>query len=565
MSSTSVIVTKKHFAIVPLPEGMTLAQCLDETEQALRTILTNKLEESKEILDKWKYGSMYHALGIAAIQFVEALLSFEHSLILEAMKIVNESLAVCDYYRKKHGFYSSLTNIFSKISYSNYTELELHAELCYAECSLLKGVLIIFESHSFYNVLRAGFKLRNCFGNYKICQEILTHTNWDNIDSKQHFESGVLMGLGTFNLVISLLPPKAIKLVEAVGFSGDRKTGLDYLQKCCELNGLRQSFGKLIYLAFNLIIVSALLDNEGDLSKCESIIETELNVNKGSAFYACLQARLYLVQGKIDESILLYNSTSKIQGLWPQMNHLCFWEMFLAYCFKMDWKSALPHISCLLNENIWSKIIYSYLKASTLIMVDPIGNKEEISTLMKDITVIAQKMSGKMISMEKLVVKKSDRYFKQEENLSMPMIEILYLFNYFKIFRRNKSLADNILKEIERYQEDPLYTSAECVFCGDNKALFLLLKGSALSNTESYDEASAQLQSVLDLKGKIKQDTYLIPYALVELAILNMKLENPVKAKELLNEVKRSYYGYDLEYRLEFMVHEMLAKLSAST
>jgi len=36
------------------------------------------------------------------------------------------------------------------------------------------------------------------------------------------FEGGIHFGIGGFNLVLSLLPPIIIKLLEWVGFSGDR-------------------------------------------------------------------------------------------------------------------------------------------------------------------------------------------------------------------------------------------------------------------------------------------------------------------------------------------------------
>lgn len=51
---------------------------------------------------------------------------------------------------------------------------------------------------------------------------------WDNNMTKEHFESGVKMGIGTFNLMISLLPAKVIKLLEFLGFSGNKVRTL-----CC--------------------------------------------------------------------------------------------------------------------------------------------------------------------------------------------------------------------------------------------------------------------------------------------------------------------------------------------
>jgi hypothetical protein len=51
---------------------------------------------------------------------------------------------------------------------------------------------------------------------------MLKERPWGADGSKQHFESGVRMGVGSFNLMISLLPGRVIRLLEFVGFSGDK-------------------------------------------------------------------------------------------------------------------------------------------------------------------------------------------------------------------------------------------------------------------------------------------------------------------------------------------------------
>lgn len=44
-----------------------------------------------------------------------------------------------------------------------------------------------------------------------------------------HFESGVRMGVGTFNLMISLLPARIIRLLEFIGFSGNKVNRINYI------------------------------------------------------------------------------------------------------------------------------------------------------------------------------------------------------------------------------------------------------------------------------------------------------------------------------------------------
>ena len=45
---------------------------------------------------------------------------------------------------------------------------------------------------------------------------------------KNQFEGGVRLGVGTFNLVMSLLPPRITKLMEFIGFTGSRVRSFSY-------------------------------------------------------------------------------------------------------------------------------------------------------------------------------------------------------------------------------------------------------------------------------------------------------------------------------------------------
>lgn len=46
-----------------------------------------------------------------------------------------------------------------------------------------------------------------------------------------HFRSGVYLGVGMCNIVLSLMPGKLMTLVELFGYHGDRKVGLDMLMR----------------------------------------------------------------------------------------------------------------------------------------------------------------------------------------------------------------------------------------------------------------------------------------------------------------------------------------------
>ena len=66
------------------------------------------------------------------------------------------------------------------------------------------------------------FKHSLIFYKTRECWTILKQRNWTDASNKEDFESGVRMGVGSFNLMISLLPARVMKLLEFIGFGGNR-------------------------------------------------------------------------------------------------------------------------------------------------------------------------------------------------------------------------------------------------------------------------------------------------------------------------------------------------------
>ena len=87
------------------------------------------------------------------------------------------------------------------------------------------------------------------------------------------------MGNGTFNLMISLLPGRVIKLLEFIGFSGNKQMGLDDLLAGAKMSGLRQILCMMTLLGYNLIVCYVLSHQEGDLAFCDDVLSQQLIVS----------------------------------------------------------------------------------------------------------------------------------------------------------------------------------------------------------------------------------------------------------------------------------------------
>lgn len=95
------------------------------------------------------------------------MLTFEQPHIVLAAETLKSSLSICNRYRKKNTFSESLGKMVKRGNYEQFTELEAHAELCHAECLLLKAILTFMEDETLSSFIKASIKIRSCYNSYK--------------------------------------------------------------------------------------------------------------------------------------------------------------------------------------------------------------------------------------------------------------------------------------------------------------------------------------------------------------------------------------------------------------
>ena len=87
--------------------------------------------------------------------------------IEEASLVLSEACDTINRFRRKAGLAENLGRIVRKADYNAYSELELHAELCYAECLLLKAALTLCEDETLVSFVKAGLKVRTCYQSFR--------------------------------------------------------------------------------------------------------------------------------------------------------------------------------------------------------------------------------------------------------------------------------------------------------------------------------------------------------------------------------------------------------------
>ncbi|KAL5016769.1 hypothetical protein ScPMuIL_006358 [Solemya velum] len=550
---------------VPIPTDLDLESAIEDVGVALNLFLNNKFTEARNRMQPCSDWSMYHALGYGTIMYIQAVMTFDMADIEAAIQTIKKSLIVCHKHRRKISLMGSFTKIASKSNYGELTEEEIHAELCYAECLLLRALLTFVQDENLISFVKGGLKIRECYKVYKECNKILQNRKFADERQKLHFDSGVKMGVGAFNLMISLLPSRVLKLLEFVGFSGNKKLGLSELLKGCEsLTSLRGPLCSVILIAYHTVVCYVLGLADGDINLASDLLKPCLVDYPNGALFLFFAGRIEEVRGNIDEAIVKFEESIESQQEWRQFHHLCYWELMWSHCFKCDWLIAMKYAERLCKESRWSKSTYMYQKASFLMMCDDQTDetRAHLDYLFREVPRLKQRIAGKSIPIEKFAVHKAKRYADQGGYLTLPALELVYLWNGFTIIGKKEEILDPMLLIVEDTINVIVKDKASYANFMDDYCLCLLLKGVCLKYKGQMFQSEQCFTEIIEFEKKVKHDTYLVPYAVVELALLCLQMNRIKEVKKYLEKAKKNYRSFLLESRLHFRIHAIKLQLS---
>lgn len=549
---------------------MDLESALKECSTALEFFLNNRFTDALALLKPWKEQSMYHAMAYSSILVMQAGMTFETKDMDVAMTSLRESLQTCQRFRKKTGLVETLTNFWYRQSSDNMTEEELHAELCYAEVLLQKAALT-FLDESLISFIKGGMRIRNSYQIYKDCQAIInTKKDMEKLESTYvHFKSGVSMGIGSFNLMLSLLPSRVLRLMEFLGFSGDRELGLSELREGAASNSLRSILCTLTLMMFHLYISVILGTGEGNLTESESLLEPYAKKFPNGALMLFYTARIALLKGDFTLAQDKFLACIAAQEEWRQIHHLCYWELMWAYCFEQNWREAYRYADLLCKESKWSQAVYTFQKAAILSMLpeeEVIKMGENVVELFRQVDGLRLRIAGKSIPTEKFAAKKADRYNPSiPVKLVVPALEMMYVWNGFTVVGKRPELTESILTVLNTAEQKLKDSQTPTEYHLDDQCVVQLLKGLCLRELGQLNQAELCFNQVISSEKEIKFNNYLVPYTMYEMGLLYKQRGDFDKAIEIMENVKTNYKDYNMESRLHFRIHAALNTMGTFT
>ncbi|XP_030630393.1 tetratricopeptide repeat protein 39B [Chanos chanos] len=549
---------------------MDLRTSIEECSMALNLVLNNRFSEALDLLRPWSKDSMYHALGYSSILVMQAAMTFEHKDIQAAMATIKEALQTCQKFRKRSSVVESISSLVSKQSSDNLKEEEMHAEICYAECLLQKATLTFVQDENMISFIKGGIKIRTSYQIYKECQHVLNMCQELGVDSEafRQFEGGVRLGIGSFNLMLSLLPARVLRLLEFIGFSGNREFGLSQLREGAASQSLRAILCALTLLLYHTYVCLILGTGEGNLVEAEALLEPYLEKYPKGSIILFYTARIALLRGHFEKAQGKFLECINAQQQWRQIHHICYWELMWCHSFQQQWMEAYRYADLLCKESRWSKAIYVYQKAAILSMMTEEEVKktgENIVELFRKVEGLKQRLAGKSIPTEKFAVRKSRRYSAATPvKLVIPALEMMYVWNGFTIVGKRADATEGLLITIEKAEEQLRSNPNPSEYHPDDQCLVQMLKGLCLKHLGRLLQAELCFTQVLASEKRIRYDHYLIPFTLYELGLLYKQQGDFRKATRYIEDAKLNYKDYSMESRLHFRIHAALNSLKGS-
>uniref|UniRef100_A0A3Q1IUD5 Tetratricopeptide repeat domain 39A n=1 Tax=Anabas testudineus TaxID=64144 RepID=A0A3Q1IUD5_ANATE len=503
---------------------MNLKECLDECMEALDLFLNNHFNESLERLRPRVHESMYHALIYATVLEMQAMMTFQHDDISNAGNTMKSAQEVCQRFRGKS---PGSTN---KSVGESLAEVQLHAEVCYAECQLQRAALTFLQDESMVSFIKGGIKVRNSYLIYKELHAFIKSHSFLKGPSHVHLEGGISFGIGAFNLTLSLFPPRILKVLEFAGFSGDKEYGLSLLHDGATGMNLRSMLCALLLLCYYTFLTFILV-----------LIFNMHHTSNAASLFSYIIMWLCTVTPLLYQAVALFEDGCKAQQTWKQFHHMCYWELMWCFTYKQAWKMAYFYADLLSQESRWSKAMYVYMKAAYLSMLPkhearPFG-EDEIE-LFRQVPTFKQKIAGKSPPTEKFAIRKARRYKASSPvRLPVPVLEMMYMWNGFSMISKRPELTEGMMQTLVD-AERTLLESPENEYSVDDRCVIHLLKGLCLKNQGLLQAAEECFNRVFSSEKKIKFDHYLVPNSLVELSLLYIDQGRRDEAIKVLRKAK---------------------------
>ncbi|CAF2379540.1 unnamed protein product [Rotaria sp. Silwood2] len=590
---------------------------IDDVEMSckgMQLFLNNDIDACEALFDQYRFYSPLMNGGWALISFMRAVISFDDQRLGQAGRNLAETEKLCANENSRK-FTRTTRSLDSKAA---ALEENLTRRIIIADCKLYQAILTLIRQE-LSGLIGAGLLLRKAWKTYeKLHHELFDlyrakdsnaekdygskpednviiqfenndgMKNDDDDDDDISFKSfdntsndstnelslytikrllgSVSFGYGLFQIALSFVPPRVMKLIKFLGFESDRKAALAALRFASQSVDMKAPLANLTLLWYHCVIQPFFaidISYTPDMSEAKVILKRNIDKYDKSTLFIYFQGRLERIERDLPRALATFlgglnvpnnqlkNATVVRSN---ELDQILIYDLGFCYLMMLNFEQALYYFTKLKEESRWSKAFYCYVCA---ICTAAMRDEKTSAAYVKDGIKLLQKRSNPI---ELFVQKRLDYLKKSSLSVSTAHIlvfEMLYLWILLPLCEA--STLQKVLRIVESYgqdsKDDNKLRSITCLIEG---AIYnILFRHDDAQNC--YEEAIARVD-----ESKLNFTRYVSPFATCELGILEyLHRENIERAKELLTKAKEKYTDFDFDNRLQIRTTATLKMISS--
>ncbi|KAL2090258.1 hypothetical protein ACEWY4_014946 [Coilia grayii] len=557
------------------------ANQIDDAELALQGInmlLNNGFKESDELFRKYRTHSPLMSFGASFVSFLNAMMTFEEEKMQMACDDLKTTEKLCE---SDVGVIETIRNKIKKSVDSQRAEVSvvdrLQRQIIVADCQVYLAVLsFVKQELSAYIkggwILRKAWKMYNkCYSDINQLQESCRQqspvqeevffpdqANHNTLGAEadgvtpealSRLKGSVSFGYGLFHLCISMVPPHLLKIVNLLGFPGDRHQGLASLAYASESKDMKAPLATLALLWYHTVVQPFFAvdgsDSQDGLLEAKAILQKKSVVYPNSSLFIFFRGRVQRLECQINSALTSFHDALELVSDQREIQHVCLYEIGWCSMIELNFEDAYKAFERLKNESRWSQCYYAYL---TGVNQGASGDLEGARGIFRDVQKLFKRKNNQI---EQFALRKAERLRKTSptrELCILGVVEVLYLW---KALPNCSPTKLQVMSQVLQGLEDP-----------SSQGLKHLLLGAIQKCLGNIKDAVQSFQlAARDELGR-QANSYVQPYSVYELGcMLLTKPETVGKGRSLLLQSKDNFTGYDFENRLHVRIHSALASL----
>ncbi|RVE61914.1 hypothetical protein OJAV_G00175360 [Oryzias javanicus] len=567
----------------------------NDAELALKGInmlLNNEFRRSDELFRTHRSRSPLMSFGASFVSFLNAMMTFEEEKMQMAFQRLKATEKLCE-----SANIGVIETIKSKIKGNMDAQRSgraavdrLQRQVIIADCQVYLAVLS-FIKQELSGYIKGGWILRKAWKMYNKCYNDITHLQEGSrrraseqqerstspsepsnrspspsspgpSASQKHgavspealdrLKGSVSFGYGLFHLCISMVPPHLLKIVNLLGFPGDRHQGLSALTFASESKDMKAPLATLALLWYHTVVQPFFAldgaDTQAGLTEAKSILQQKEPMYPNSSLFMFFKGRVQRLECQISSALTSFSHALDLASDQREIQHVCLYEIGWCSMIELNYGEAYRAFERLKTESRWSQCYYAYLTGACQ---GATGDLEGAVAVFKDVQKLFKRKNNQI---ELFSMKRSEKLRSSslsKELCILAVIEILYLW---------KALPNCSTAKLQAMTD--VLQMIDDVTCLGLKNLLLGAISKCLHNTK---EAIQYFHlAATDEVGGLS-NSYVQPYSCYELAcVLLNSPETAGKGQMLMLQAKEDYSGYDFENRLHVRIHSALASMRAA-